>query len=38
MTYDNLKGTINNASVSSYDGFRMVVQKQINLNAVATHL
>lgn len=38
ITFDGLKNTINNSSVSSYDGFRMVVQKQINLNTIVSHL
>lgn len=38
MQYENLRGTLMQGSVSSYDGFRMVVQKQVNLNTVVNHL
>ena len=38
QSYENLKNTFNSASVSSYDGFRIAVQKQVNLNTVTSHL
>ncbi len=38
MSFDGLKNTLNNAGVASFDGFRMAVQKQINLNTVTSHL
>eukprot|EP01040_Poterioochromonas_malhamensis_P009803 gene9803-10647_t len=37
MSFDGLKNTLNNAGVASFDGFRMAVQKQINLNTVTSH-
>lgn len=35
--YENLKGIFQQANVSSYDGCRLVVQKQVNLNTVVSH-
>lgn len=37
QSFENLKNTFNSVSVGSYDGFRIAVQKQINLNAVTSH-
>ncbi len=38
QSFDNLKNTLASASVNSYDGFRAIVQKQVNLNTVVSHL
>lgn len=38
MQFEHLKSTIMGGSVSSYDGFRVIVQKQVNLNTVVSHL
>ena len=37
MQYENLVGTLRQGSVNTYDGFRVVVQKQVNLNTVVSH-
>ena len=37
MQYENLKSVLQQGTVSSYDGFRLVVQKQLNLNTVVSH-
>lgn len=37
MLYENLMGTLRQGSVNSYDGFRVIVQKQVNLNTIASH-
>jgi hypothetical protein len=36
--YENLRGTLQQGSVNAFDGFRVVVQKQVNLNTVVSHL
>ena len=38
MQWEGVKGLLHMGTVSSFDGFRAVVQKQINLNTVVTHL
>jgi len=39
MQYDTLYGHVfSKANVNTYDGFRTVVQKQVNLNTVVSHL
>ena len=38
MQFENLKHNLNQGSVSAYDGFRVIVQKQVNLNTVVSHL
>jgi hypothetical protein len=38
MQFENLRNTLTQGSVNTYDGFRIVVQKQVNLNAVVSHL
>jgi hypothetical protein len=37
MIYENLAGTLRQGSVNNYDGFRVAVQKQVNLNTVVSH-
>lgn len=37
MQFENLKNTLSQGTVNSYDGFRAIVQKQVNLNTVVTH-
>lgn len=37
MQFENLRGILNQGYVNNYDGFRMVVQKQVNLNTVVSH-
>lgn len=37
MQYDNLKLSLMQGQVNTFDGFRFALQKQINLNAVASH-
>lgn len=37
MQFENLKNILNQGYVNNYDGFRMVVQKQVNLNTVVSH-
>lgn len=37
MQYENVKNTLSQSSVNTYDGFRVMVQKQINLNTVVSH-
>ena len=36
--FESLKSVIQSGSVGSYDGFRVIVQKQVNLNTVVSHL
>lgn len=38
LLYENLRNTISQGSVSTFDGFRCAVQKQVNLNTVVSHL
>lgn len=38
MQYENLKHSLSVGSVNTYDGMRFVVQKQVNLNTVVSHL
>ena len=38
MQFENLRGTLMQGSANTFDGFRMVVQKQVNLNTVVNHL
>jgi hypothetical protein len=38
IQYEYLRGVLQGASVNSYDGFRFIVQKQINLNTAVSHL
>lgn len=38
MQYENLKHSLSSASVNTYDGMRFIVQKQVNLNTVVSHL
>ena len=38
MQFENLKNTLNQGNVNVYDGFRVIVQKQVNLNTVVSHL
>ena len=38
MQYENLRNSLQAGSVNTYDGFRFIVQKQINLNTVVSHL
>lgn len=38
MQFENLRGTLQQGSANTFDGFRMVVQKQVNLNTVVNHL
>jgi hypothetical protein len=38
MQFENLKNTLSQGSVHPYDGFRVIVQKQVNLNSVVSHL
>ena len=38
MQYEDLRGTLMGASVNPYDGFRFIVQKQVNLNTAVSHL
>ena len=37
MQFDNLKYVVQQSSMDAYDGFRLIVQKQVNMNAVAVH-
>lgn len=37
MAFENLMGTLRQGSVNNYDGFRVIVQKQVNMNTVASH-
>ena len=37
MAFENLMGVMRQGSVNNYDGFRVIVQKQINMNTVASH-
>ncbi|KAJ1396818.1 eukaryotic porin-domain-containing protein [Ochromonadaceae sp. CCMP2298] len=37
MQYENLKGSLGQGQVNSYDGFRLIVQKQVNLNTAVLH-
>mmetsp|Transcript_2848 Transcript_2848/g.4360 ORF Transcript_2848/g.4360 Transcript_2848/m.4360 type:complete len:323 (-) Transcript_2848:115-1083(-) len=37
MQFENLKNSLMVGNVNSYDGFRVMVQKQINLNTVVSH-
>ena len=38
MQFENLKSTLSQGTVHPYDGFRVIVQKQVNLNSVVSHL
>lgn len=38
MQYEGLRGTLMQGSPNAFDGFRVVVQKQVNLNTVVSHL
>ena len=38
MHFENLRGTLMQGSPNTFDGFRLVVQKQVNLNTVVSHL
>lgn len=38
IQYENLKNSLQAGSVNTYDGFRFIVQKQVNLNTVVSHL
>ena len=38
MQFENLRGTMQQGNANTYDGFRMIVQKQVNLNTVVNHL
>lgn len=35
--YENLKGVMGQGSVNTFDGFRMTVQKPVNLNTLVVH-
>jgi len=35
--FENLVNTLRQSAVNNYDGFRVIVQKQVNLNTVASH-
>lgn len=35
--FDNLKALVRQGEAGTYDGFRLIVQKQVNLNTVVTH-
>jgi hypothetical protein len=36
--YESLKHVFSQSNASTYDGLRVVVQKQVNLETVASHL
>lgn len=38
MQYENLRGTMHQGSPNTFDGLRVAVQKQVNLNTVVSHL
>ncbi len=38
MQFENLRNFVSQGSVNGYDGFRVIVQKQLNLNTVVSHL
>ena len=38
MQFADLKGTLMQGTPNAFDGFRVVVQKQVNLNTVVSHL
>ena len=38
IQYDNIKHTLGQASANTFDGFRVVVQKQLNLNTIVNHM
>jgi len=38
MQFEGLRGTLMQGSPNAFDGFRVVVQKQVNLNTVVSHL
>lgn len=38
IQFEDLKNTLNKGSVNTFDGFRVIVQKQLNLNTVVSHL
>jgi hypothetical protein len=38
MQYEDLRGAMMGASTNPYDGFRFIVQKQVNLNTAVSHL
>lgn len=37
MQFDSLKYVVQQGNIDAYDGFRLIVQKQVNMNAVAVH-
>mmetsp|Transcript_101821 Transcript_101821/g.199711 ORF Transcript_101821/g.199711 Transcript_101821/m.199711 type:complete len:331 (+) Transcript_101821:90-1082(+) len=37
MQYEDLRGALQGCSVNNYDGFRFIVQKQVNLNTAVSH-
>jgi hypothetical protein len=38
MQFENLRGTLHQGSPHTFDGLRVAVQKQVNLNTVVSHL
>lgn len=38
LQFENIKNVIGQGSVNTYDGFRLIVQKQLNLNTIVSHL
>jgi hypothetical protein len=38
MQFENLKGSLQQGAVHSFDGFRAAVQKNVNLNTYVSHL
>jgi len=38
IQFEDLRSTLNKGSVNTFDGFRVIVQKQLNLNTVVSHL
>ena len=38
IQFENLRGSLQQGSVNNYDGFRLAVQKTVNLNTVVSHL
>ena len=37
MSYNDLKGSLNQCGANTFDGLRLIVQKQVNLNTVVSH-
>jgi hypothetical protein len=37
MNYSNLKNSLGGCGANTFDGFRVIVQKQVNLNTVVSH-